>query len=314
MKEKILKRLFISGDKVISGVQISIELGMSRVAVWKHIKKLIEEGYKITSSSKGYKLINPDDLLAPFCFDNEKYHIHFFPKVSSTMDTAREMARNNAQHLTIVVAEEQTKGRGRLNRQWLSSRGGLWFTIILKPDLPPVLSFRVNFAASLCLAKTLRKLFKINASVKWPNDILVNGKKLAGLLSEMETKADMISFVNIGIGLNVNNCPEKKEPNAVSIKNILNKKVSRREILITFLDEFKSELSKIYDRDPNGKNIDIIDKWKKYTSTIGRQVTIETSESTSNGLAVDVDSSGALILQQDNGIKKKIIYGDCFYG
>ncbi len=313
MKEKILKRLFISGSEVISGVQISSELGISRVAVWKHIKKLIEEGYEIISSSKGYKLRNPDDLLAPFCFDNDKYHIHFFPKISSTMDTAREIARNNARHLTVVVAEEQTKGRGRLNRTWLSSKGGLWFTIILKPDLPPLLSFRVNFAASLCLAKTLIKLFKINASVKWPNDILVNGKKLAGLLSELETKADMISFVNIGIGLNVNNSPEKKEPNAVSIKNILNREVSRREILITFLDEFKSELSGIYNENPHGKNKDIIDRWKNYTSTIGKQVTIETSESTSHGLAVDVDSSGALILQQDNGIQKKIIYGDCFH-
>ncbi len=313
MKEKILKCLFDSGDKVISGVQISSELGISRVAVWKHIKRLNEEGYEIISSSKGYKLRNPGDLLAPFCFDTVKYHIHFFPKISSTMDKARDMARNNARNMTIVVAEEQTKGRGRLNRIWLSSKGGLWFTIILKPDFPPVLSFRVNFAASLCLAKTLIKLFKINATVKWPNDILVNGKKLAGLLSEMETKADMISFVNIGIGLNVNNSPEKREPNAVSIKNILNREVSRRKILITFLDEFKSELSGIFDEDPHDENKDIINRWKKYTSTIGRQVTIETSTSISHGLAVDVDSSGALILQQDNGEQKKIIYGDCFY-
>ncbi len=313
MKEKILKRLFVSGNEVISGVQISSELGISRVAVWKHIKKLNEEGYEIISSSKGYKLKNPGDLLASFCFDNEKYHIHFFQKLSSTMDKAREMARTGARHLTVIVAEKQTKGRGRLNRTWLSSKGGLWFTIILKPDLPPVLSFRVNFAASLCLAKTLIKLFKINASIKWPNDILVNGKKLAGLLSEMETKADMISFVNIGIGLNVNNSPEEMEPNAVSIKNILNREVSRKKILTTFLDEFKLELAAIHDKNLHGENKNIIDKWKKYTSTIGKQVTIETSGSISHGLAVDVDSSGALILQQENGTQKKIIYGDCFY-
>ncbi len=313
MKKKILKRLSIAGDQVISGVQMSSEFGISRVAVWKHIKKLNEEGYEIISSSKGYRLKNSGDLLAPFCFDNKKYDVRFFPKVSSTMDTAREMARKNARNLTIVLAEEQTKGRGRLNRTWLSSKGGLWFTIILRPDLHPALSFKVNFAASLCLAQILIKLFKINASVKWPNDILVNGKKLAGLLSEMETKADMISFVNIGIGLNVNNSPEQNEPNAVSIKNILGRKIQRRELLIAFLDEFVSMLPEVYEESLHGDSTGIIDKWKKYTSTIGRHVTIETSDNTTHGIAIDVDSSGALILQQKNGMQKRIIYGDCFH-
>jgi len=306
MKEKILKCLAISGDKVISGVKISSELGISRVAVWKHIKKLNQEGYDIISSSKGYRLKSPHDLLTPFCFDNQKYNIFFFPKLSSTMDTARKMAKNNAGNLSVIIAEEQTEARGRLNRKWLSSKGGLWFTIILKPDLPPALSFKVNFAASLCLARTLIKLFKIDARVKWPNDILVNGKKLAGILSEMETKGDMISFVNIGIGLNVNNSPEKSEPDAVSIKNILQKEVSRKEILLSFLDNFESALVGIHYKN-------IIDEWKKYTSTIGRKVTIETFGRISNGTAIDVDNSGALILRQKDGTQKRIIYGDCFH-
>ena len=229
------------------------------------------------------------------------------------MDTAKELARKNTKHFTVVVADEQTNGRGRLNRKWLSSKGGLWFTVILKPQLPPALSFRVNFAASLCLTKTLRKLFSIDANVKWPNDILVNGKKLAGLLSEMETKSDMISFVNLGIGLNVNNSPERDEPNAVSIKNLIGKKVPRRNLLTAFLEEFALEIPRIYDKNIRQGELSVIDRWKKYTSTIGKQVNIETSDSVFSGVAVDVDESGALIIRQKNGMEKRIIYGDCFH-
>ncbi len=313
MKEKILKYLVSSKNRIISGVKISNELGISRVAVWKHIKALTEDGYNIIASSKGYRLKNPEDILAPFCFDSKKYNILFFHQISSTMDTAKELARKNTKHFTVVVADEQTNGRGRLNRKWLSSKGGLWFTVILKPQLPPALSFRVNFAASLCLTKTLRKLFSIDANVKWPNDILVNGKKLAGLLSEMETKSDMISFVNIGIGLNVNNSPERDEPNAVSIKNLIGKKVPRRNLLTAFLEEFALEIPRIYDKNIRQGELSVIDRWKKYTSTIGKQVNIETSDSVFSGVAVDVDESGALIIRQKNGMEKRIIYGDCFH-
>ncbi len=309
MKEEILKRLALAGKNITSGVQLSSELGISRVAVWKNIKKLNQEGYDIISSSKGYRLKNSSDLLAPFCFDGQKYDIHFFPRLSSTMDTAKKMAEHNAKHLSVVIAEEQTNGRGRLNRAWLSSKGGLWLTIILKPDLPPALSFKVNFAASLCLVKTLTKLFKIDASVKWPNDIIANGKKLAGLLSEMETRGDMISFVNIGIGLNVNNSPKKDEPNAISIRNILHRKVLRKKILSSFLESFELKLYEIYEEDNNN----IIDQWKRCTSTIGRQVSIETFGRIYRGTAIDIDESGALILRQKDGTKKRIIYGDCFH-
>ncbi|OQY02613.1 MAG: biotin--[acetyl-CoA-carboxylase] ligase [Desulfobacteraceae bacterium 4572_130] len=308
MKEKILNILTTSGkDNIISGVYISSLLGISRVAVWKHLKKLKQEGYDIKSSSRGYQLRNSNDLLFPFCFKNQGSTIHYFPRIPSTMDIAKKMARNNkTPHLTVVIAEEQTKGRGRLKRIWNSSKGGLWFSIILRPNLPPPFSFKVNFAASISLVRTLNKLFKINATVKWPNDILLNEKKLAGLLSEMETKGDMISFVNIGIGLNVNNFPEKHEPNAVSIRTFIGKKVLRKKILSCFLNDFEKQLKGIYHKN-------IIKIWKKYTSTIGRKVKIETYGEISEGVATDVDDTGSLILKQKNGITKKIIYGDCFY-
>ncbi|WP_299980319.1 biotin--[acetyl-CoA-carboxylase] ligase [Desulfobacula sp.] len=311
IKEEILKILYTAKGKIISGVRLSDALNVSRVAVWKHIKTLKERGFDIESRPKGYVLLNHDDLLLPFCFNKEfeKKTFHF-QELETTMDKAKILAKNDAPHLSVVIAENQTTGRGRLNRKWFSSKGGLWFTLILKPNTPPVLSYIYNFAASLSLSKSLRQLFDVNVSVKWPNDILLNGQKLVGLLSEMETRGDMVEFINIGIGINVNNSPREYEPKAISLKDVLHKNVSRRLILETFLDDFKNRIQ------PPIQTISchqIIEQWKEQTSTIGSQVRIETTETVIKGLAVDVDETGALMIKDKTGEIKKIIYGDCFH-
>jgi BirA family biotin operon repressor/biotin-[acetyl-CoA-carboxylase] ligase len=262
---------------------------------------------EIESCPKGYYLRTPDDLLHPFCFrsDIEKNIFHF-QALDSTMDTAKVLAKKDAPHLSVVIAENQTMGRGRLNRKWVSAKGGLWFTLILKPETPPPLAYIYNFAASLSLSRSLKRLFDVNVSVKWPNDLLLNGKKLAGLLSEMETRGDMVEFVNIGIGMNVNNHPQTDEPNAISLTDVLHKTVSRKLILETFLDDFKN---RIHPLDCHR----IIRLWKEQTSTIGSQVRIETLGDVYEGLAVDVDETGALLIRDTTGETKKIIYGDCFH-
>ena len=307
MKNEILKILFLAKEETVSGVRLSEMLNISRVAVWKHISSLKEAGFGVESRPRGYVLLNPDDLLLPFCFkagfQNRIFH---FQELESTMDQAKVLARSQAPHLSVVIAENQTTGRGRLLRKWFSSRGGLWFTLILKPQLPPVMSYMYNFAASLCLSRTLNRLFDLDVKVKWPNDLLLNGQKLAGLLSEMETKGDMAEFINIGIGLNVNNEPREYEANAVSIKDILKKEVSRRLILETFLSDFEDQI-----QTPDAKTI--IGLWKKQTSTIGSRVRIETFGEIVEGLALDVDETGALILRDKSGEIQKIIYGDCFH-
>ncbi|MCK5310457.1 MAG: biotin--[acetyl-CoA-carboxylase] ligase [Desulfobacteraceae bacterium] len=323
MKEKILQALFKTSDDTVSGVALSEELGISRVAVWKHIKALKASGVKINSTSKGYSLPHKDDLLFPFCFEKYQDKIHFFPSVTTTMNTAKKMARANSgsgiDDFSVIIAQNQTNGRGRLNREWISTDGGLWFTLILKPDLPPPLAYILNFAASLSLARCLNTLFKIDAKVKWPNDLLIKNEKLAGLLSEMETEGDMLKFVNIGIGLNVNNNPKKDIPDSISINNITGKHVSRREILIQFLSNFEELYQDIINH--NISSQEIISMWKEHTSTIGKYVNIETFGKKYKGLAIDVDTTGALLLQVGDGANdrhtkdsiKKVIYGDCFY-
>lgn len=306
-KETILKILYEARGKTISGVSLSNTLKISRVAIWKHITALKNAGFEIESRSKGYRLLNHEDLLLPFCFKKDfQDRIFHFQELETTMDKAKSLAKKDTPNFSVVIAENQTLGRGRMNRKWFSSKGGLWFTIILKPQTPPPLAYIYNFAASLSLSRSLGKLFNINVSVKWPNDLLLKGKKLVGLLAEMETRGDMVEFLNIGIGINVNNSPEAHEPKAISLKNVLGKTLSRRLILETFLDDFEKRI----------QNIDcheIIEEWKKETSTIGSRVRIETLNDMFEGLAVDVDETGALLIQDENKEIKKIIYGDCFH-
>ena len=305
MKGQILN-ILRAEKNVVSGENLSGRLGISRVSVWKHIKKLQEVGYHIEATPKGYLFISAPDALYPWEFWEKEHNIHYFEEVDSTMDVARELARKQCPHFTVVIAGRQKKGRGRLKRIWLSSEGGLYFTIVVRPNIPPVLSSSVNFAASMTLAQTLRNMFNINAMVKWPNDVLVDGKKISGILSEMEAEIDRVSFISIGIGINVNNDPTPYEPMATSLKKILGKKIPRIEVLKAFLNDFEDTL--------NDTDLDnVVSDWKKYAGTLDRHVRIVTAHEVYEGLAVDVDDNGALILKLADGSMKKIIYGDCFH-
>ena len=305
MKGQILS-IFRKEKRVISGETLSDQLGISRVSIWKHIKKLQELGYQIAATTKGYQLIRSPDALYPWEFTDRRSTVHFFDEIPSTMDVARDLARKNCPNFTVVIAGRQTAGRGRMQRVWLSSEGGLYFTIVLRPLMPPVLSYRINYAASMVLAKTIRQLYNIDAMVKWPNDILVNGKKIAGLLSEMEAESDRITYLNIGLGINVNNDPTITEPGASSLKIILGKELSRKQLLTEYLDRYEHRIT-------NRSLERVIAEWKTYAATLNRRVKVVTNQETSEGLAVDVDENGALVLALDDGTIKKIIYGDCFH-
>jgi BirA family transcriptional regulator, biotin operon repressor / biotin---[acetyl-CoA-carboxylase] ligase len=303
MKKKILE-ILRSEDNIVSGEEISAKIGISRVSVWKHIKTLKKLGYDIVSSPKGYKLMADFDALFPWEFKKRADYIHYFERIDSTMDYAKTLARKGCQNFTVAVAEMQEKGRGRLKRIWESQKGGLYFTIILKPNKNPCFAFLFNLTASVSMAYVLKKKFNIDVKTKWPNDLFAYEKKISGLLSEMETEADMISFLNIGMGLNVNNRISEYEQRAVSIKEILGKKVSRKDILSDFLDDFEKRIKESFDN--------IISQWKEKSVTLGRNVRIVTHNDVFEGLATDLDDAGSLILKLSDGSLKKIVYGDCF--
>jgi len=305
MKGRILKALR-SDEGIVSGEALSRMLGVSRVSVWKHIRNLKACGYPIAGTAKGYCLSGSFDALFPWEFPGRESRMHYFSEADSTMDIAKEMARRGCPHFTVVIAGRQEQGRGRLKRVWLSAEGGLYFTMVLRPPVPTAQATRINFLAALVLAQTLRRLYGIDANVKWPNDILVNGKKISGMLSEMEAESDMVTFINIGIGVNINNDPADREPGATSLKRIFGKEFSRKELLTDFLDAFENRLESL--------SLDaVIPEWKLYTMTLGRPVKIVTIRETVEGVAVDVDENGALLLQLPDGSFKKIVSGDCFH-
>ena len=304
-KGQLLKELR-SQREIISGEQLSATLGISRVSVWKHIHKLQELGYQIMSTHNGYRLIDSPDIPFPWEFADRDFNILYYPEVSSTMDTAKDLARKNCPDFTVVVAGRQTRGRGRLKRQWLSDDGGLYFTMVLRPDIPVLMSSRVNFLASLTLARVLRELFQIDAAVKWPNDILVDDHKISGMLSELEAETDRVLFISIGMGINVNNDPSEVEPGASSLKKIIGREISKKMLLTRFLAEFEGHTKRA-----DFENV--ISEWKRYTVTLNRRVKIVTHKEVSEGLAVDVEQDGALVLELADGTRKKIVYGDCFH-
>jgi BirA family biotin operon repressor/biotin-[acetyl-CoA-carboxylase] ligase len=286
--------------------KIASKLRTSADSVWAHIHELEAAGYGLSITADTLRLDNSPDALFPWEFPGRESRIHYHQELSSTMDEAKALAFAGCPDFTTVLAERQTSGRGRLQRVWQSARGGLYFTLVLRPNFPPRLSFRVNFAASVVLAKVLQGMFDIDARVKWPNDILVGERKLSGMLSELETDGEAIAFVNLGIGINVNNDPEIVEPNAISMKELLGKPTSRQALLARFLDDFEDRLH-------HHPLDDIITEWKEYTLTLNRQVKIVTINGQFEGFARDVDESGALVLELADGSLKKVIYGDCFH-
>ena len=304
MKSHIIKRLK-EDNGIISGRQLSEELEISRVSIWKHIQKLQEMGYPIVSTAKGYRLRHCPDLLYPWEFPDRESQIHYHHEVSSTMDVAGDLARSGCPHFSVVVSEKQKNGRGRLKRSWLSSKGGLYFTVVLRPEIPPALSPLLNFSAAVAMVQTLNEQHQLNAQVKWPNDIMVSERKLAGILSKMEAEGDLVTYVNIGIGINVNNDPTKKEPNATSLKKELAHSVSRQRLLAGFLKRFE-------EKSKTETVTGIVSEWKPYAATLNRPVRVVTHNEVFEGVAVDVDDSGALIIKDKNDALQKIVCGDCF--
>jgi len=304
-KDKILNMLN-QADGVVSGETLSAELGVSRVSVWKHIRGLNQSGLAIQSSPKGYRLKRDPDTLQPWAFDGRQDRIHFFPETSSTMDEATRLAREGCPTFTVAVAQRQTHGRGRLQRAWLSGEGGLFFTIVVRPEIALMQAGLVNLAAAIDMAAVLRAVYDVDARLKWPNDILVKGRKICGVLSQMEAEGDQVAYLNIGIGLNVNNVPETEAPIAISMKNLLGKTTPRREVLTAFLDVFEKRMSAF---EPDG----VIEQWISNNVTLGQNVRVLTINDRVDGTAVGIDPLGGLVLVLADGSKRTVMVGDCFH-
>jgi len=299
MKSKILEILEKKGGYV-SGEEISKSIGISRAAVWKHIKKLREVGYEIDSkTSEGYKLIKSPEKQIEFelerMLDTKTIgkKILFFEEVDSTNNKAKQIALEEKEG-TVVISEMQTSGRGRRGREWHSPKGGIYVSFILKPNMSPEKAPQITLVSSLALVEALDSMFqKLNAKIKWPNDVLISGKKISGILTELSSDMEKINYIVVGVGVNIstgiNNLPE----NATSLKLEMNQDISVKLFLKSFLEHYDS----IYQEYLNGSIDQIIKRWKNNSDTLGKKVKIIGINETYEGLAKDIDENGALILQ-----------------
>lgn len=304
LRGTILKALRASPDYV-SGEVLSGELGVSRTSIWKHVHDLKAAGYGIETSPQGYRLISSPDLLLPCEFSDLTREIQHFQEIGSTMDVARELARNGAVDGTIVIAETQSRGRGRLGREWVSPEGGIYLTLILRPRISPTYAPRLNLVASVAVATTIRTLFGLKAELKWPNDVLIEGKKICGILAELDAEVDMTNFVNVGIGINANASISEFET-ATSLKKVVGREISRKQFLSSLLTEMNRQQDLLTKQD-------LLEEWKKLSATLNKQVKIVAPGETIEGQAVDIDTNGALLVKTRDGSIITAIAGDCVH-
>jgi len=237
--------------------------------------------------------------------------IVFLREVDSTNNVAKELASYGAVEGTVVIAEAQTVGRGRLNRKWISPKGGLYFSIILRPKTNSSEAVKLVFVAGLAVAETLRELYHSKVETKWPNDVLVGGRKVCGILSEMRTTNERVGFVVIGIGVNANFDVKKDIPrelwgSAISLENELGKKVNLEELFRVLLEK----LENVYDSFLKEGFAPVLEKWKAFASFLGQKVTVISETGELAGLALDVKDDGSLIVKLEDGKEKRILVGD----
>jgi len=237
--------------------------------------------------------------------------ILFSREVDSTNKWAKELATYGADEGTVAIAETQTKGRGRLNREWISPTGGLWFSIILRPNLSPTEAVRLTFVAGLAVTKVLREMFDLRAETKWPNDVLVNGRKICGVLAEMNTTGETVNFVVVGVGVNANFdvenvFPEQLKRVATSLEKELGRKVRLEKLFRALLERLES----LYDLFVKEGFDPILDEWKTYAGFLGCRVEVTGLTGEMSGLALDVDHEGVLVLRLEDGTVKRVFVGD----
>lgn len=283
-----------------SGEEIASQLGISRTAVWKAVEKLRKAGYEINAKKKiGYVLVSSPDFsayeVADICFENGVDEVHHYTTVDSTNERAKEKAG------IVVIADEQTAGKGRLGRKWYSDKGGLYFSISLHPRLPMDDLPKITLTAGVAVCEALSFA---NARLKWPNDVLIGKKKVAGVLCEVFGEADIPSVV-VGIGINVTNpIPEEIENIATNLSSF---NVSRKEIFIDVIRNFFSLYRKLPER---WEEVRL--RWKELSDTLEKEVEVRIADRTYKGVAVDIDDSGALILVSDGRVER-VFSGECFY-
>lgn len=321
MLDKII-RMFREKEDFISGEEMSRQLGITRAAIWKKIKSLRAMGYQIQASpSKGYKILKTPE----FSVDEIKTllrgsigrEILYFESLDSTNTIAMELAEKSVSdakksvYSAVIIADTQTRGKGRLGRTWVSPpKSNIYMSVIIKPELAPRHATLLTIMAAVSCCRAVRSATGLEAKIKWPNDLMLFGKKFGGILTEIKSDPDRILYAVIGIGINVNvnpsSFPPDIQPCATSIKEHL-KRIQSRTILIA---EILNEMDYWHKILNSGDRKTLTEEWRALSSTIGEKVKVTAGREIFTGTAQDIDDDGVLILRLESGAVKKINAGD----
>jgi BirA family biotin operon repressor/biotin-[acetyl-CoA-carboxylase] ligase len=316
---QILRALRTTKTGAVSGADLSQKLGISRAAVWARIEELRSLGYDIEASPHlGYRLLScpdrlhADDLLSrldPVGVIGRE--IRVFQETASTNDAMEKFAREGVKEGVVIFAEAQSRGRGRLGRKWVSTPGkGLWFSVLLRPNLRPQSATQVTAATAVALSNAIRQQTHLDPDIKWPNDIQLHGRKVAGILTELSAELDHIKYVIIGIGLNINHTPDDFpldiRRTATSLSQETGAVQDRAELAVSIL----TELDREYDRIKRQQFAAIVEEYEQQCVTVGQRVAIHIGDRTVQGLAESLDSEGALLVRTQHGRLERVIGGD----
>lgn len=318
VKNELLKRLFEAQGEPVSGQEIADQFGLSRTAIWKYVKELEKDGYVIgTIRKKGYYLIeSPDRVNEANVQKNlttKKYgrHIHYYATCKSTQLIAHDEEQNGAADGTVVIAEEQTAGRGRMARPWSSTAGkGIWMSVITRPSLTPQQAPQMTLVAAVAVTRAIQEMTGIDPDIKWPNDILVKGKKVTGILTELQADPDQVKAVILGIGMNVNqnesDFPEELHGIATSLKMLTGKTIDRAQLIAKTLG-FLELYTDLYVKHGFGP---IKMLWEGYSNTTGKRIRAVMLNETIVGTALGISEEGVLELKLDDGTIRGIYSAD----
>jgi len=315
-KEKILNLLRSSRTALISGEELARKCGISRTMVWKHIKTLERDGFVIEAvPSQGYRITAAPDLLRKNDITpglKTKLigkHIHLFPEIASTNTLAMEMATAGAPEGTVVIAERQTAGKGRLGRKWISPKGNLYLSVILRPHVPMHRAPLVTLMGAVAVASAIRTTCNLKAGIKWPNDILLSGKKVCGLLTEMSAEQDRIRHLVLGIGVDVNMDPEELPAGIQGLATTLAREAGAAINRTALLQQVLRDLELWY-RAFLENHSAIINEWGAMNVTVGNRVAVGGAGEVLEGLAQGIDHEGRLLLRLDDGTIRTVAAGD----
>jgi BirA family biotin operon repressor/biotin-[acetyl-CoA-carboxylase] ligase len=318
MKERIIELFEQHPGQFLSGEQLSEKLNCSRTAIWKHIEELRQQGYRFEAvSRRGYRLIAKPDkldipaLTAQLTTKTMGRHIRYFDEIDSTQTAIQQLAEQGAEEGTLVIAERQTAGRGRMGRKWHSPKGkGIWMSLLLRPRVSLQFTPQLTLLCAVALCRAIRQTTNVNAGIKWPNDLLINGKKISGILLESNAEDERLRYVAAGIGISANleadDYPDELRGIATSLLIESGKMTDRVHLIAVFLQQFE-ELYELY-HEQGFSPIRLL--WESLAVSLNRTVRVQTGNGWVEGVAESLDDFGALTLLLPTGERKKVFSGD----